>query len=88
MTKADLVSEISNSTSIDKAVALMIVEELMTTIKRSLINGENVYLRGFGTFEIKHCNLRHFHYAPGQWKIIPAHNEPVFKPSQEFKKMI
>lgn len=88
MTKADLVSSISDRTGIEKDATLTIIEELMSTIKDSLISSEDVHLRGFGSFEVKHRNLRHFHYAPGKFKIIPAHSEPVFKPSQEFKKMI
>lgn len=47
MTKADLVQEISKQTGIDRNEVLMIVEAFMETVKGSLSNGENVYLRGF-----------------------------------------
>ena len=50
MTKADIVSEISKATGIDKASVLETVEKFMETVKDSLSNGENVYLRGFGSF--------------------------------------
>lgn len=53
MTKADLVQEISKQTGIDRNEVLMIVEAFMETVKGSLSNGKNVYLRGFGSFIIK-----------------------------------
>jgi DNA-binding protein HU-beta len=53
MTKADIVNEISKSTGIEKAVVLETVEKFMETVKDSLSKGENVYLRGFGSFIVK-----------------------------------
>ena len=53
MTKAELTQEISNKTGIDKRTVLTIIESLMTELKESLAQGEDVYLRGFGSFIIK-----------------------------------
>ena len=53
MTKADIVSEISKSTGIDKQTVLNSVESFMDIVKGALSQGENVYLRGFGSFVIK-----------------------------------
>ena len=53
MTKADIVSEISKATGVDKASVLLTIEKFMETVKDSLANGENVYLRGFGSFIVK-----------------------------------
>ena len=50
MTKADIVNEIAKTTGIDKASVLAVVEQFMVVVKDSLAHGENVYLRGFGTF--------------------------------------
>ena len=50
MTKAELVSRISERTGIDKSTALEVVENFMEQVRNSLIEGESVYLRGFGTF--------------------------------------
>ena len=50
MTKADIVNEISKSTGVEKAAVLETVEKFMEVVKDSLANGENVYLRGFGSF--------------------------------------
>lgn len=53
MTKADIVNEISNKTGIEKVTVQATVEAFMEAIKNSMINGDNVYLRGFGSFVIK-----------------------------------
>ena len=53
MTKADIVNEISKSTGIDRANVLDTIEKFMEVVKDSLAHGENVYLRGFGSFIIK-----------------------------------
>lgn len=50
MTKAEIVSEISKTTGVDKASVLATVEKFMEIVKDSLVNGEHVYLRGFGSF--------------------------------------
>ena len=50
MTKAELVAEISNKTGIEKTIALQTVEATMKVIKNTMSEGENVYLRGFGSF--------------------------------------
>ena len=57
----------------------------MTTIKSSLTNGENVYLRGFGSFIIKErAQKTGRNISKNTSIIIPAHNIPVFKPSKTF----
>lgn len=53
MTKADVVNAIAKSTGIDKETTLKVVESFMDTIKDSLSEGDNVYLRGFGSFIVK-----------------------------------
>ena len=53
MTKADIVSNISKNLGIEKVDVQLTVESLMKEIINSLENGENVYLRGFGSFIIK-----------------------------------
>ena len=57
MTKADIVSEIAKSTGVEKVQVQAIVEAFMDSIKTSLTNKNNVYLRGFGSFGLfrRHC---------------------------------
>lgn len=85
MTKADIVNEISRNTNIEKKVVLKTVEALMETVKESLVDGENVYLRGFGSFVIKkRAEKTARNISKNKAIIIPAHNIPSFKPSKEF----
>ena len=58
MTKADIVNEISKNTGIEKAVVLETVEKFMESVKGSLAKGENVYLRGFGSFIVKKRKMK------------------------------
>ncbi len=53
MTKADIVNEISEKTGIEKMAVQATVEAFMKTIRNSMVEGKNVYLRGFGTFLVK-----------------------------------
>ncbi len=53
MTKADIVLKISAETGVDKATALQVVEAFMSTVKDSLANNDEVFLRGFGSFILK-----------------------------------
>ena len=85
MTKADLVNEIVEETGLDKLEALRAVEAFMNSIKSSLSNGENVYLRGFGSFIVKKRKKKTGrNISKGTVVIIPAHNIPSFKPAKTF----
>ena len=86
MTKAEIVTEIAKSTGIDKASVLAVVEGLMTTIKDSLAHGENVYLRGFGSFITKtRAEKTARNISKNTTIIIPEHKIPAFKPAEVFK---
>ncbi|MBQ8565527.1 MAG: integration host factor subunit beta [Bacteroidaceae bacterium] len=85
MTKADIVNEISKSTGIEKVVVLETVEKFMETVKDSLGKGENVYLRGFGSFIVKQrAQKTARNISKKTTIIIPAHNIPAFKPAKTF----
>jgi DNA-binding protein HU-beta len=85
MTKAEIVSKVSNNLGLDKNEVLATVENLMEEIKSSLNNGENVYLRGFGSFIIKKRAEKTGRNISKNTTIrIPAHNIPAFKPAKVF----
>ncbi len=85
MTKADVVNEIAKKTGIDKLTVLATVESFMDVVKESLINKENVYLRGFGSFIIKErAQKTARNISKNTSMIIPAHHIPAFKPSKSF----
>ena len=85
MTKAEIVSNISNELGIDRADVQATVENFMKEIKTSLEKGENVYLRGFGSFIIKTRAEKLGRNISKNVAIrIPAHNIPAFKPAKIF----
>ena len=85
MTKADIVNEIAKSTGIDKATVLTTLEAFMDTVKGSLSNDENVYLRGFGSFIVKkRAQKTARNISKNTTIIIPEHNIPAFKPAKTF----
>mgnify|MGYP000990803881 FL=1 len=89
MTKADIVNEIAKNTGIDKASVLATVEAFMETIKESLANNENVYLRGFGSFVIKErAEKTARNISKNTTIIIPAHKIPAFKPAKTFVSVV
>lgn len=85
MTKAEIVNEISLKTGVDRKEVLQIVEGFMDSVKTSLANGENIYLRGFGSFIVKHrAEKVARNITKNTTMIIPAHDIPAFKPSKDF----
>jgi DNA-binding protein HU-beta len=85
MTKADIVNEISKNTGIEKVTVQKTIEAFMETVKDSLTSGDNVYLRGFGSFIVKQRAEKTARNISKNITItIPAHKIPAFKPSKTF----
>lgn len=85
MTKSELVKQISYSTGIDYATALTVVESFMSEVKSSLANQEPVFLRGFGSFILKHrAEKTARNISRNTTVIVPEHDIPAFKPAKEF----
>ena len=85
MTKADVVNNISDQLGIDKNDVLATIECFMKEIKSSLESGENVYLRGFGSFIITtRAEKTGRNISRNVAVKIPAHNTPAFKPAKVF----
>jgi DNA-binding protein HU-beta len=89
MTKAEIVAEIANKTGIEKVAVQATVEAVMESIKGSLSKGENVYLRGFGSFIIKkRAQKTGRNISKNTTIVIPAHNIPAFKPAKVFTNVV
>ena len=85
MTKAEIVAEITKQTGVEKTVVMNIVEAFMESVKDSMIAGNEVFLRGFGSFIIKHRAEKTARNISKNTTItIPAHNIPAFKPAKTF----
>ena len=85
MTKADIVNEIAKSPGVEKVMVQTIVEAFMDNVRNSLIENNNVYLRGFGSFIIKKRAQKVARNISKNTTItIPEHNIPAFKPAKSF----
>jgi DNA-binding protein HU-beta len=86
MTKAEIVNSISDQTGIGKKEVAITIEAFMEEIRTSLANNrENVYLRGFGSFIVKHrAKKTARNISKNTTLVIDAHDLPAFKPAKSF----
>jgi len=89
MRKADLVTAISEKTGVPKVDVLVALETFFKEVKGSLSKGENVYVRGFGSFVIKkRAKKIGRHIKKNQAIEIPEHFIPAFKPAKVFVEQV
>ena len=89
MTKVELVRAISKKTGIDQPTTLAAVEAMMECVKESLIEKENVYIRGWGTWTLKHrAKKTARNISKNTTLVIPAHDIPYFKPCKDFMEAV
>lgn len=85
MRKADLINRIADKTGIPKVDVLVTLENLFIEVKRSLGEGENIYIRGFGSFIVKKRAAKIGRNIKKNIAVdIPEHSIPAFRPSKEF----
>src|SRR5438876_10815063 len=85
MRKSDLINNISDKTGIPKVDVLVTVETLIKEIKENISKGENIYIRGFGSFITKKRAAKIGRNIKKNIAVnIPEHYIPAFKPSKEF----
>lgn len=89
MTKADVIAEIAEKTGIDKADVTTTVEAFFSVVKNSMSKGENIYVRGFGSFvNKKRARKIARNISKNTAIIIEEHYIPSFKPSKVFIEKI
>ena len=85
MTKADIIARIAQDTGIEKSVATTVVEAFMESVRGSMIAGNEVFLRGFGSFILKQkAEKKARNFSKNTTIVIPAHHVPAFKPAKTF----
>ena len=85
MTKAEIVAQIAEKTGLEKSSTQAVVEAFMDIVKKSVAEGEPVYLRGFGSFNVKIRKEKTArNISKGTTIIIPEHKVPTFKPAKTF----
>ncbi len=89
MTKADVVKKVSEDTGIEKVVVEKAVEAFMETVRESMAQGDNVYLRGFGSFIVKkRASKIARNISKNTMVIVPEHFIPSFKPADTFVEQV
>ena len=89
MTKADVINEISEKTGIDKLDVQVSVEAFFSVVKTSMADGENIYVRGFGSFvNKKRAKKIARNISKNTAIVIEEHYVPSFKPSKIFIEKI
>lgn len=89
MTKADIVAKIAEKQGMEKGDVQAAVESFMEEVKNSLKSGNNVYLRGFGSFIVKtRAEKTGRNISKNTTIKIPAHNIPAFKPAKVFVESV
>ena len=89
MTKADIINKISKEKGVDKLQTTIVLEAFMDVVKEKMIDGNNVYLRGFGSFILKRRKQKLArNISKNTTLIIPEHDIPAFKPCKEFIKAV
>ncbi len=89
MTKADIVARLSDKTGLEKTDVQAIVDGFMREVRQSLEAGENVYLRGFGSFALKmRAQKTGRNISKNTTLVIPAHFVPSFKPAKVFAETV
>ena len=89
MTKAEIVSKVAKATGVEKATVNAVVQSFMENVKDSLAKEKPVYLRGFGSFIIKHrAQKTARNILEETTMVIPEHDIPAFKPSKTCIEMI
>ncbi|PIB37159.1 integration host factor subunit beta [Reichenbachiella sp. 5M10] len=89
MTKADVINEIAEKTGIDRLDVQASVEAFFSVVKSSMAEGENIYVRGFGSFiNKKRAKKIARNISKNTAMVIDEHYIPSFKPSKVFVEKI
>lgn len=89
MTKHQLIEEISRKTGIEQHIVARVVEAFMQTVRETMSKGIEIFMRGFGTFQIKKkAAKKGRNISLKSVLVIPEHYAPDFKPCKTFKALI
>lgn len=89
MTKHELAKELAVSEKLHLSTAVKAVDGIVRIIKESLTNGEDIFIRGFGTLAVVQREEKAArHFATGEMIMVPAHKNVRFKPSTELKNLL
>lgn len=89
MTKVEIVNQIARETGVEATTVSAVVEGFMEEVRAAQIRKENIFLRGFGTFLIKHRKAKTArNITKNTTIVIPEHDIPAFKPAPNFEEAV
>jgi DNA-binding protein HU-beta len=89
VTKAEVITDIVERTGIDRADVAVTIEKFFEVVRDQMTRGENIYVRGFGSFiNKKRARKVARNISKNTAIIIDEHFVPSFKPSKEFIKLV
>ncbi|MBN2571584.1 MAG: integration host factor subunit beta [Ignavibacteriales bacterium] len=89
MTKAEIVEKVAEGTGLTKLETEAIIEGFLTTLIKSLREGNRIEIRGFGSFKVKNKSERYARNPrSGEKVLVPEQFVPVFKFSKDFKQAV
>lgn len=89
MIKEDIVTHVASDTMTRKVIVEEVINSFLENIENAMVDGDNVVIRGFGTFQTAERKAKvGRNIKAGVPVKIPAHIEPVFKPSEALKKKV
>ncbi len=91
MTKADLVEQVADAIGpgVTKKDCALVVDGFLAAVKQALAQGENIEIRGFGTFKVRERKTRMARNPrTGDAVKVPSRSVPVFKPSKQLRTKV
>jgi len=89
MTKTDIIELVAEKTGLTMKDVKIVVELFLEDVKKCLVEGNHLEIRGFGTFKVKnHKAKKARNPKTGQEVIVPARKKAFFKVSRELNKML
>jgi len=89
MTKADIINQISEKTGIEKVIVTKTIETFFKTMKNNMVDGNDVFFRGFGSFILQHRKAKiGRNISKNTAVVIDEHFIPKFKPAKEFTEAV
>lgn len=89
MTKNELADALVRKTGLSKSDALIAIDGLIDAAKDALVSGQNIYLRGFGTFKLQRRAAKTARNISRRTALlIPERNVVKFISGKELKKLV
>ena len=89
MTKQELIESISNSAGLTKADAARALDAFLSEVQRTLCEGGEVLIPGFGKFSVTDRPARKGRKpSTGETIEIPASRSPTFKAGKSLKEAV